>query len=162
MTFLHGINLSLATQEEIDYVEDNFREGDRREHEVAGGRSTRLDEFEVCYTVRAKNRDIMGYFGVMVMPNESFMSRRRALCFMSCENTNRHKLAFVADSKPALRAVVQNLPPWVDTFRSWPLESYPASIRWQERTLGFRRVGRVQIGDDAYIHLETTRKEIFG
>lgn len=161
-TWRHRIRLEPSTQEDIDYVEDNFREGERREADAAGGRRTRLDEFEQCWTAKAENGDIVGYFGVMTMPDDSFMSRTRALCFMSCENANRHKLAFVASSMPALREVAAKCPSWVDTFRSWPLESYKASIRWQEKVLGFRRVGRVRIGDDAYIHLETTRKEIFG
>ena len=161
MTFAHGIELTPATQADIDYVEDNFRDGDRQEAEVAGGTRTILSDFEQCWSVRAKNGDIIGYFGVMPLPNESYMSRTRALCFMSCENANRHKLAFVAASRPVLRFVVSGCPSWTDTYRSWPLESYAASIRWQIHVLGFRRVCRVPFGDYAYIHLETTRKEIF-
>ena len=163
--FTRGFTLEPSTQGDIDYVEANFREGDRHEAEVAcGGTAERtlLGEFERCWTARAGNGDVLGYCGVLPMPSESFMSRTRGVCFMSCANADRHRIAFVANSMPSLRLIAAACPPWVDTFRSWPLESYAASVRWQTRAMGFRRVGRTAVGDDAYIILETTRKEIFG
>ena len=161
-TFPGGFALSPATQEEIDYVEENFREGERRERDVEQAAPTRLSEFERCWTVRAGNGDVIGYFGVMEMPNESFMSRTRAFCFMSCENANRHKVAFVKASRPAFRWVVGACPPWVEVFLTWPLESYAASVRWQERVLKMRRVAVVPAarGGERYIVMQTTRQEV--
>lgn len=160
-TFPGGFSLRPATQEDIDYVEDNFREGERREQEIEGGERTRLDEFEQCWTVLAANGDVIGYLGVMVMPDESFMSRTRGFCFMSCENANRHKVAFVKASRPALRWMVERCPGWTDTFVSWPLESYAASVRWQRKVLRMRPVRTVPAPmGERYVVMETTKKEV--
>ena len=161
VTFPGGFNLAPSTQEEIDYVEANFRAGDRREQEVENAPPTLLEDFESCWTVRAANGDVIGYFGVLVMPNESHMSRSRGFCFMSCENANRHKIAFVKATRPVFRWVVEQCPPWTDTFLSWPLESYAASVRWQEKILKMRRVALVPAPmGERYVHLEISRKEV--
>ncbi len=160
-TFPGGFTLSPSEQREIDYVEDNYREGERREREIENAAPTRVGDFERCWTVRAGNGDVVGYFGVLAMPGESFMSRTRAFCFMSCENANRHKLAFVKASRPAFRWMVEACPPWTDRFVTWPLESYAASVRWQEKVLKMRRVARVPAGGgEHYIVMETTRQEV--
>lgn len=159
--FPGGIRLFPATQEEIDYVEDNYREGERHEREVENAPPTCLSDFESCWIAKAANGDVLGYFGVLVMPNHSVMSRTRALCFMSCENANRHKLAFVKASRPVLRWIVRQCPKWTDTYLSWPLESYKASVRWQEKVLGMRRVAYVPAAPgERYVVLETTRGEV--
>lgn len=160
-TFPRGVTLTRATQEDIDRVTANFRDGDRRTVEVGGGQTDRVEDFERCWVVKAADGADLGYLGVMVMPDRSFMSRERGICFMSAKGADSHKIAFVAASKPVFRYVATCCPPWVDTFLSWPIESYAASVRWQTRVLGFRRVGRVPFGDDAYVQLETTRKELF-
>ena len=160
-TFPRGVTLTRATQEDIDRVTANFRDGDRKTVEVGGGKSDRVEDFERCWVVKASDGADLGYLGVMVMPDRSFMSRERGICFMSAKGSNSHKIAFVAASKPVFRYAATCCPPWVDTFLSWPIESYAASVRWQTRVLGFRRIGRVPFGDDAYIQLETTRKELF-
>lgn len=160
-TFPRGVTLEPATQDGMDAVARAFRDGDRRTAEAAG-RLDRVDDFERCWIVRAADGAALGYLGLMAMPGGSFMSRERGVCFMSAEASNSHKLAFVAASRPVFRHAAATCPPWVDTFRSWPLASYAASVRWQKRVLGFREVGRVPTDDggDAYVHLVTTRKEI--
>ena len=160
-TFKGGFTLAPATQEDIDYVEANYRAGERHEREVENAPRTLLGDFESCWTVRAANGDVIGYFGVLVMPAESFMSRTRAFCFMSCENANRHKLAFVKASRPAFRWMVEACPPWTDRYLTWPLESYAASVRWQEKVLKMRRVARVPAGNgECYVVMELTRQEV--
>ena len=160
-TFPGGFTLVPAKQEDIDYVEANFRAGERHEAQIEDAGRTTLDEFESCWTVRAANGDVIGYFGVLVMPNESHMSRSRGFCFMSCENANRHKIAFVKATRPVFRWVVEQCPPWTDTFLSWPLESYAASVRWQEKILKMRRVALVPAPmGERYVHLEISRKEV--
>lgn len=150
-----------ATQADIDYVEENFRDGERRDFEANGYRPTRLGDFEACWTVTAANGDVVGYFGVMTPPCESFLGMTRIFCFMSCTNANRHKIAFVKATRPAFRWVAGQCPSWTERFVSMPLESYEASVSWQERVLGMRRVARVPCGGgEHYILLETTRKEI--
>ena len=161
-TFPGGFTLAPSTQDEIDYVEANFRAGERREQEIEKALPTLLTDFEQCWTVRAGNGDVVGYFGVLVMPGESFMSRTRGFCFMSCEAANRHKIAFVKATRPAFRWMVANCPPWADTFLTWPLESYKASVRWQEKVLKMRRVARVPapVDGERYIVMELTRQEV--
>ena len=161
-TFPGGFALAPSTQEEIDFVEANFRAGERHEREIERAERTRLGDFEQCWTVRAGNGDIVGYFGVLVMPGESFMSRTRGFCFMSCEAANRHKLAFVKASRPAFRWMVEACPAWTDRYLTWPLESYTASVRWQERVLKMRRVARVPapVDGERYIVMELTRQEV--
>ncbi len=160
-TFRGGFSLAPSTQEEIDHVEASYREGERREIAAGGGGRTTLDEFERCWTVRAANGDIVGYFGVVAMPGESVLGRSRGFCFMSCEAANRHKIAFVKATRPVFRWVVEQCPPWTDTFLSWPLESYAASVRWQEKILKMRRVALVPAPmGERYVHLEISRKEV--
>lgn len=156
-----GFRLDPATQAEIDHVEAHYRAGDRREMEVAGGGRTMLEEFEACWTVRAGNGDIVGYFGVLCLPGESVLGRSRGFCFMSCEAANRHKIAFVKASRPAFSWVASQCPPWVDRFVTWPLESYRGSIRWQERVLGMRRTFAVDAGGgERIVLMELTRTEV--
>lgn len=159
-TFPRGVTLTRATQEDVDRVTANFRDGDRRSIEVGGGKTDRVEDFERCWIVKAADGADLGYLGVMVMPDRSCMSRERGICFMSAKGVDSHKIAFVASSKPICRYAATCCPPWVDTFISWPLESYAASVRWQTRVLGFRFVRRVPTGNDAYVILETTRKEM--
>ncbi len=161
-TFPGGFTLAPSTQEEIDYVEANFRAGDRREQEVENAPPTLLEDFESCWTVRADNGDVIGYFGILVMPNESHLSRTRAFCFMSCENANRHKVAFVKATRPAFRWMVGRCPSWVDTYLTWPLESYRSSVRWQEKVLKMRRVALVPapVDGERYVVMELTRQEV--
>jgi hypothetical protein len=161
-TFPGGIALAPSEQWEIDYVEEHYREGERRERDAEDAPPTRVEDFEKCWTARAEGGDIIGFLGILVMPNESCMSRTRSFCFMSCENANRHKLAFVKASRPVFRFAAEQCPPWVGRFLSWPLESYAASVRWQERAIGMRRVARIPApkAGEWYIVLELTRKEV--
>lgn len=160
-TFPGGFTLALSSQEEIDHVEANFRAGERHERDVENAPPTLLEDFERCWTVRAGNGDVVGYFGILVMPNESFMSRTRAFCFMSCEAANRHKIAFVKATRPVFRWMVGRCPPWTDRYLTWPLESYAASVRWQEKVLKMRRIARVPAGNgENYIVMELTRQEV--
>jgi len=70
-TFPGGFTLVPSIQADIDYVEANFRAGERHEAEIEDAGRTTLDEFESCWTVRAANGDVIGYFGVMVMPSRT-------------------------------------------------------------------------------------------
>lgn len=155
------VTLAPSTQEEIDWVEANFREGEKRERDVAGGGRTLLETFEACWTIRdAASGDVFGYFGAMVMPGESCMSRVRGLCFMSCTNVERHKIAFVRSSRPVLRYVVGKAPKWVNKFISWPIASYRGSVEWHKRVLKMREARRVPANGDEYVIFEIERKEV--
>ena len=80
---------------------------------------------------------------------------------MSCENANRHKLAFVRATRPVFAWVVSQCPKWTDKYLTWPLESYTGSVRWQEKVLKMRRVARVPAGaGENYIVMELSRQEV--
>jgi len=157
-----GMTLSEATQEDIDYVESHFREGERRGQALADaeGERTRLEEHDQCWTVRAENGDILGYLGVLTMPDNSYMSNLRGISYMSCENVDRHAFSFVKGTLAGFRWMVEQMPSWVDTFRSWPPASFERSVAWQKRMLGMREIGRVPVKDDFLVLLETTRREV--
>lgn len=160
--FPGGVRLRPATQEDVDYVEANYREGERRERSLADadGDRTLVGDHEQCWTVVAANGDVLGYLGTLVLPDESVMSRTRGLSYMSCANVDRHVLSFVKATVPALAWLVERCPPWVDTFRSWPAASFERSVVWQKRILRMREVGRVPVKDDFLVILETTRREM--
>ena len=157
-----GFSLYPASQGDLDWVEANFREGERREADEAGEPDSRTtpDDFEMCWTVVAENGEVVGYFGVMTCPDQSVMSPTRAFCFMSCTAADRHKFAFVRSTRPIFRWVASRCPPWVTRFVSWPIEDYPQSVRWQEKVLRMRRVSRVPMGRTHVILLEITKEEI--
>lgn len=159
----NGMSLAPATDAEIEHVERNFRPGDRHEQEVAGaaGTPTRVDDFEDVWTVRIRGR-IIGYVGVCVMPDVGSDAPVRGLCFMSCTETDRNRIAFVKDGREAMRFVVSQTPEHVETFLAWPLASYGMSVKWQKRILGFREAGRCDSGTpgEVYVVLETTRREV--
>ena len=159
-----GVSLRPATQEDVDYVEANFRAGERRERELADadGVRTLVGDHEQCWTVVAPNGDVLGYLGTLVMPGESVMSRTRGVSYMSCANVDRHVLSFVKATAPAFAWLVERCPPWVDTFRAWPAASFERSVVWQKRILRMREIGRVPVKDDFLVILETTRREVRG
>ena len=82
--------IETATQDDIDYVEDNFREGERAEHEVFGGKRTLLSDFETCWTIRHKG-DVIGYFGIAIPLEATVHHTGRWLCYMSCANADKYK-----------------------------------------------------------------------
>lgn len=160
--FPGGVVVAPATQEDIDYVERNYRDGERRERALAGadGVRTLLEDHESCWTVRAGNGDVLGYLGLLCMPGESCMSRMRGVSYMSCHNVDRHAFSFVKSSAYVMKWLFSQAPRWVDTFRAWPAASFERSVVWQKKVLGMREVGRVPVGDDWLVVLETTRSEV--
>ena len=76
----HETVIETATQEDIDYVEENFREGERAEHRVFGGKRTQLSDFETCWTVRHRG-DVIGYFGIAI-PLEAIADIRKVSDFL--------------------------------------------------------------------------------
>lgn len=151
--------IETSTQEDVDYVESNFREGDRLEHESLDGGRTRVTMFEECWTVKHKG-EIIGYCGVIWPGDETFMSPTRFLCYMSCVNADRYKLAYVKRSRAVMREVVRMTPERVTRFLSLPAKAYAGSVRWHARVLKMRPVREVKYKGVDFILFETTRKEV--
>ena len=154
-----GTVLGPSTQEDIDYVEANFREGERMEQAVFGSPRTMLGDFESCWTVRHKG-DVIGYFGVMIPRGMGVFAPCRWLCYMSCENANKYKLTYVRQSREVLKRVVAEVPDYVTEFRSLPAERYAMSVKWHERVLKMRRLGTAVMNGERFAVFGITRKEI--
>ena len=153
--------LEPSTQEDIDYVETNFREGDRLEHESLDGGRTLIKIFEDCWTVKHKG-EIIGYCGVMPPYGETFYSNKRWLCYMSCENANKYKISYVKLSRKVMKAIIAETPEYVDIFMSLPNEDYVGSVLWHERVLKMRRIDKVSFSNANFVLFGITRKEALG
>ena len=159
ITLEHGVTIKPSVQADIDYVEDNFRDGDRMEHESLGGGRTMLNAFEQCWTISIRGK-IVGYCGVMLFPGEPVLSARRVLCFMSCGNANAAKVTFVRMSRAVMREIAARTPSWVAEFHSSPDSEYRGSLIWHERVLNMHRVGTIAYRGRELVHYIIFRKEV--
>ena len=154
----YDTEIETSRQEDIDYVEENFREGERLEHQVFGGRRTRLSDFETCWTVRHKG-DIIGYFGIAVPREATVHFPGRWLCYMSCANADKYKFMYVKQSREVMRKVIEGLPEHINDFRSMPAEKYEKSVKWHERVLRMRRMTTVEYNGERFVIFGISRKE---
>ena len=156
--FGYGVEMEPSTQEDIDYVEANFREGDRLEHESLDGGRTLLKVFEDCWTVRVKGM-IVGYCGVAVPADMTPFGNERYLCYMSCENANKVKLTYVRKSRDVMRGIIERTDPSVEFFRSLPNVKYLGSVRWHERVLKMMRLGPVRYHGEEFVLFGISRED---
>lgn len=154
----HGTVIETATQSDIDYVEENFREGERAEHEVFGSRRTLLTDFETCWTIRHKG-DVIGYFGVAIPRESTPFHPARWLCYMSCTNAEKYKYMYVKQSRLVMRKVVESIPEHVTEFLSLPAERYAKSVRWHERVLRMHRMKTIELNGERFVVFGISRKE---
>lgn len=154
-----GVTIEDSTQEDIDYVESNFREGDKVEHESLGGGRTMLDIFERCWTVR-NGEDIIGYCGVAIPDGDTVLSNIRFLCYMSCTNADKAKVKYVKMSRRVMKAIVAQTRPWIDTYLSLPNVKYHGSVIWHERVLKMRCLREDVWRGETFKLFVTTRKEV--
>lgn len=148
-----------ATQEDLDYVQENFREGERMEQDAVQAGHDTLDMFEQCFTVWYKDERI-GYCGIMLQPGHTILSPERFIAYMSCENANKHKYYYVKQSRKVLKAIVDQVPPWINLFHSLPDERYTGSVKWHERVLKMRRIGNFRYKNSNLIHFTIKRNEV--
>ena len=151
--------IETATQSDIDYVVENYREEDRKENDVFSKDHDSVEMFEQCWSISHKGK-LIGYCGIMVLPGETILSPRRFICFMTCENANRIKVTFVRMSRAVMRAIVSETHGWVDTFFSAPVEQYHGSIIWHERVLKMHRFAESIFNNHMVIHFFIERKEV--
>lgn len=154
-----GVSIADSTQEDIDYVEANFREGEKVEHESLGGGRTMLGIFERCWTVR-NGEDIIGYCGVAIPDGDTVLSNLRFLCYMSCTNADRVKVKYVRWSRRVMREIVARTRPWTDTYLSLPNVRYRGSVIWHERVLKMRCLREEEWRGERFKIFATTRKEV--
>ena len=151
--------IETSTQEDLDYVQENFREGEKMEQEAVEAGHDTLDLFEQCWTVWYKDERI-GYCGVMLQAGKTVLAPSRFLAYMSCENANNHKYYYVKQSRKVLKAIVEQIPEWVTEFHSLPDERYTGSVKWHERVLRMHRVGSFRYKKSNLIHFTIKRNEV--
>lgn len=154
-----GVTLEESVQEDIDYVETHFREGDRLEHESLGGDPTSIDEFEQCWTIR-HDGDIIGFCGVAIPDGTTILGPERFLCYMSTTHADKVKLTYVKMSRRVMQEIVARTRPWVDVFLSLPNSEYRGSVIWHERVLKMARLCPVRFRGQDFVLFKTTRSEV--
>lgn len=151
--------IETATQEDIDYVEANFREGDKLEHESLDGGRTLLSEFEDCWAIHCKGL-LIGYCGIAIPMGATVFCPGRWLCYMSCENANKIKLAYVKKSREVMKRIALETPRYVTEFRSLPAVKYGGSVRWHEKVLKMHRLDEVEYKGEKFVMFNLFRKEL--
>lgn len=156
-----GMTLEPSVQEDIEYTEANYREGDRMSHESLGGTPTRLETFEQCWTVR-HDGDVLGYCGVAIPDGTTVLGPERFLCYMSTTHVDRIKVTYVKMSRRIMQAIVARARPWVDVLLSLPHAKYRGSVIWHERVLKMHPLQEVHFMGEDFILFKTTRSEVLG
>lgn len=132
-----GVTIRPTTPADAAAVNADMRDADRAEYEVFGLDGEDFMKWEFAFTVLCDG-DIVGIAGFLMFQNGSVMSQNRLFGFMSTNAVWRHKVKFVKHSRKVFDAVAALGRPWVTDFYAIPMSAYKASIRWQERVLGFR------------------------
>ena len=155
-----GVTIEDSVQEDVDWIEAHFREGDRLEHEaLGGGRTVIKDLFERCWTVR-NGEDLIGYCGVAIPDGSSVLSPERFLCYMSSVNADKAKVKYVKMSRRVMQEIVSRVQPWVDVFLSLPNVNYRGSVIWHERVLKMACLKEMTWRGETFKLFRATRKEI--
>lgn len=143
-----------ATREDVDALNANMRDADREEVGVLGFSYDDCESADGAWAVRIGG-DLVCILGTCVLGSqETTLSRERQLFLLSTNAVWRHKVDYVRYSRRVASFVLRRMPKWVDKVWSLPMESYGASIRWQERVLGFVRTGTVEINGVRHAVLE--------
>lgn len=155
-----------ATDALLAEVVANLRDEDRREHEHAVRfcgeefADTKVRHFEKCWIMRLGGETV-GYVGLATDALSSPLSTARWIALLSTAAVERHALDYVRLSRPVMRRVADEAPPWVTDFYSMPLKRYEASVRWHEKTMGWRRVREAPLWEgETGVVFHKTRKEM--
>ena len=156
--------LTPATADDFAYINANLRELDRfeQDHFLRHGGCDRrdcLDQMEKAWTLRLRG-EIVGYVGLQLPPMASPMTDLRFMPMLSTVAAARHTVDYARLSRPVLEYVIGEAPPWVTDFLSIPLARYAASVRWHERTMGWRRLAELDIFGERAILFHISRKDI--
>lgn len=157
--------LTPSTEADFDYINGHLRDMDKFEQDHCCrviGESVRdsLGHMEKSWTLNLRG-EIVGYVALQVPPGCSPMSNLRNVPMISTTNVAHHPIDYVRLSRPILQYVVSQAPSWVDTFISAPFKRYAQSVKWQEKTMGWHRVGEFDMGaGETAVLLKISRKEL--
>ena len=156
--------LTPATEDDFAYVNANLREMDRFEQDhfikcgdIPGPDS--LAQMERAWTLRLRG-EIVGYVALQVPPMKSPMASFRFVPMLSTTNVGHHPLDYARLSRPILEYVISQAPAWVTDFLSAPLERYAQSVKWHEKTMGWRRLASYDVCGERSILFHLNRKDI--
>lgn len=156
--------LTPSTPEDFAYVNAHLRAMDRYEQvhfircgDIPGPDS--LAQMERAWTLRLRG-EIVGYVALQVPPMKSPMASFRFVPMLSTTNVGHHPLDYVRLSRPILEYVVSQAPAWVTDFLSAPLERYAQSVKWHEKTMGWRRLASYDVYGERSILFHLNRKDI--
>ena len=155
-----GVTIAPSVQDDVDWTEAHFREGDRIEHEsLGGGRTVIADLFEQCWTVR-NGEDIIGYCGVAIQAGEPVISANRWLCYMSTVHADKAKIKYVKYSRRVMAEIVRRTRPWVQFYFSLPNIKYRGSVLWHQRVLKMHETREITFCGETFKMFGATRKEL--
>lgn len=157
-------SLAPATEADFAWVNAHLRGMDRfeQQHFIRIGDIQRPDSpdmLERAWTIRMGG-EVVGYVGLQVPPGMTALSRLRFMPMLSTEAARLRPVDYARLSRPVLAWVVRQAPPWVEAFLSAPLARYAASVRWHERTMGWRRVAEYDVGGERAVLFTISRSEV--
>lgn len=153
-----GIRLEPPTEEALEYIERNFREGDAMEHDFFGG-SLKCPEGQPAWVIRHGEK-IIGVGGFNFPSDGGYLSDMRVAWFLSTTNANAEKKFFVRHSKEVFKAMVDTLPDWVKGVYAAPMMEYTGALRWLTKVLGFTTEYKTILDGAEFVVLKKMRKEI--
>lgn len=154
-----GVTIEESVQDDVDWIEAHFREGEKMEHEALGGGRTLIDDmFEQCWTIR-NGDDLIGYCGVAIPVGSAVLSPERFLVYMSSTNADKIKIKYVKMSRLVMKEIVARTKPWVDVFLSLPNARYRGSVIWHERVLKMHCLKEIRWHGETFKLFTAKRKE---
>lgn len=152
-----GIRLLPPTEDDLEHVERNLREGDAMEHSFFGG-SLRVDARLPSWVVWHGD-ERLGVGGFTYAADGGPLSDARVIWFLSTSSVDRQKVFFVRHSREVIRAMVGALPKWVRVILATPMSDYRQSVGWLKRVCGFGVYYRT-VQDDAEFTIMIARREV--
>lgn len=156
--------LTPSTDADFEYINSHLRDMDKfeQDHFLATDPSFRrdsLDQMEKSWTLHLKG-EIVGYVALQKPLGCSPMVRFRVVPMLSTTNVAHHPIDYTRLSRPILEYVASQAPKWVEVFISAPLSKYIRSVKWHEKTMGWRRSGEYDAGGEKATLFTISRKEL--
>ena len=130
----HEIDVFKATDADAATLAETIRHKDKLEmiQWTANGPEfacvESLRQSDVCFAAYTKDGELLGIFGAKV---DNVLEATAIIWGLSTEAANRHKIAYVANSKKVLDMIFRALPD-VQEFHNWVSNDYPEAQNWVE------------------------------
>lgn len=153
--------LVVSVANDADKAELNalMREEDRAECRVFGSEEEDFSAYVQAFAVRYRG-ELLGIIGWAQFEDETALSEKRLLLYLSTIHVENHRLVFVRHSRRILELLCSFLPAWVSDVYAIPMTAYAKSILWQTRVLGFRKSGEIDLNGINHTILHRKRNEV--